>query len=103
MALGLGQNWKRVRSVIHIGRGDPASIAQGIGRCGRDDRPGLGIIFVEKNRKNGKNTVDQFTNPEYQNKDDRMDALAVTMFACGSLLVWITCKYPFFGLVILFF
>jgi hypothetical protein len=25
------------------------------------------------------------------------------MFACGSLLVWITCKYPFFGLVILFF
>jgi superfamily II DNA helicase RecQ len=26
MALGLGQNWKRVQSVIQIGRGDPASI-----------------------------------------------------------------------------
>ncbi|KAA1097343.1 ATP-dependent DNA helicase sgs1 [Puccinia graminis f. sp. tritici] len=32
MALGLGQNWKRVRSVIHMGRGDPANIAQMIGR-----------------------------------------------------------------------
>ncbi|OAV86402.1 hypothetical protein PTTG_29928 [Puccinia triticina 1-1 BBBD Race 1] len=31
MALGLGQNWKRVRSVVHVGRGDPASISQMIG------------------------------------------------------------------------
>ncbi|KAI7936915.1 hypothetical protein MJO28_015814 [Puccinia striiformis f. sp. tritici] len=78
MALGLGQNWSRVRSVIHMGRGDPASIAQMIGRCGRDGRPGLGIIFVEKNRKNGKNRVDQFPDPENQGDDDRMDALAIT-------------------------
>ncbi|KAA1124043.1 ATP-dependent DNA helicase sgs1 [Puccinia graminis f. sp. tritici] len=27
MALGLGQNWKRVRCVIHMGRGDPASMS----------------------------------------------------------------------------
>ncbi|KAI7955221.1 hypothetical protein MJO28_005621 [Puccinia striiformis f. sp. tritici] len=78
MALGLGQNWSRVRSVIHMGRGDPASIAQMIGRCGRDGRPGLGIIFVEKNRKNGKNRVDRFPDPENQGDDDRMDALAIT-------------------------
>jgi superfamily II DNA helicase RecQ len=32
MALGLGQNWKRVQSVIHMGRGDPANICQIIGR-----------------------------------------------------------------------
>jgi superfamily II DNA helicase RecQ len=32
MALGLGQNWKRVWCVFHMGRGDPANIAQMIGR-----------------------------------------------------------------------
>ncbi|PLW51903.1 hypothetical protein PCASD_00814 [Puccinia coronata f. sp. avenae] len=32
MALGLGKNWKRVRCVIHMGRGDPANISQMIGR-----------------------------------------------------------------------
>ncbi|KAH9466977.1 hypothetical protein Pst134EB_002014 [Puccinia striiformis f. sp. tritici] len=35
MALGLGQNWKRVRMVAHVGQGDPANIFQMIGRCGR--------------------------------------------------------------------
>ncbi|KNE86899.1 hypothetical protein PSTG_19732, partial [Puccinia striiformis f. sp. tritici PST-78] len=39
MALGLGQNWTRVRSVIHMGRGDPSAVGQMIGRCGRDGRP----------------------------------------------------------------
>ncbi|PLW55461.1 hypothetical protein PCANC_07071 [Puccinia coronata f. sp. avenae] len=72
MALGLGQNWSRV----HMGRGDPANISQMIGRCGRDGRPGLAILFVEKNRKNGKNLVDQF--PPTPVDEDRMDALAVT-------------------------
>ncbi|EFP83352.2 uncharacterized protein PGTG_08538 [Puccinia graminis f. sp. tritici CRL 75-36-700-3] len=78
MALGLGQNWKRVRSVIHMGRGDPASICQMLGRCGRDGKPGLAIMFVEPNRKNGKNCVADFTNVKFQNDDDRMDALAIT-------------------------
>ncbi|OAV90352.1 hypothetical protein PTTG_28353 [Puccinia triticina 1-1 BBBD Race 1] len=32
MALGLGQNWKRIRMVAHMGQGDPAQIAQMIGR-----------------------------------------------------------------------
>jgi superfamily II DNA helicase RecQ len=78
MALGLGQNWKRVRMVVHMGRGDPASVVQMIGRCGRDGRPGLAILFVEKNRRNGKNSVDEFHNDAIQSDDDRMDALAVT-------------------------
>ncbi|KAA1112139.1 ATP-dependent DNA helicase sgs1 [Puccinia graminis f. sp. tritici] len=78
MALGLGQNWKRVRSVIHLGRGDPASISQMIGRCGRDGRPGLAIIFVEPNRKNGRNSIDDFDDVELQTDDNRMDALAIT-------------------------
>ncbi|KAA1085602.1 ATP-dependent DNA helicase sgs1 [Puccinia graminis f. sp. tritici] len=79
MALGLGQNWKRVRSVIHMGRGDPANICQMIGRCGRDGKGGLAILFVESNRKGGKNCIDDFHNVGDQQSDqDRMDALAVT-------------------------
>ncbi|KAH9458959.1 hypothetical protein Pst134EA_019111 [Puccinia striiformis f. sp. tritici] len=78
MALGLGQNWKRVRMVVHMGRGDPANICQMIGRCGRDGRQGLAIMFVEKTRRKGKNTVDQFTRGAVQNEHDRMDALAIT-------------------------
>ncbi|KAI7948774.1 hypothetical protein MJO29_010439 [Puccinia striiformis f. sp. tritici] len=80
MALGLGQNWKRVRMVVHFGRGDPASLFQMIGRTGRDGRPGLAIIFVEPHRKNGKNCVEDFEDddPMNQTEDDRMDAFAIT-------------------------
>ncbi|KNE89797.1 hypothetical protein PSTG_16756 [Puccinia striiformis f. sp. tritici PST-78] len=78
MALGLGQNWKRVRMVVHVGRGDPANICQMIGRCGRDGRQGLAIMFVEKNRRGGKNAVNQFKRGAFQNNLDRMDAMAIT-------------------------
>ncbi|KAA1131707.1 ATP-dependent DNA helicase sgs1 [Puccinia graminis f. sp. tritici] len=78
MALGLGQNWKRVRMVAHMGRGDPAQIAQMLGRCGRDGRMGLGLMFVEKTRRSGKNTVNQFTRGAAQSDEDRIDALAIT-------------------------
>ncbi|OAV88204.1 hypothetical protein PTTG_29115 [Puccinia triticina 1-1 BBBD Race 1] len=78
MALGLGQNWKWVRMVVHMGRGDPASIVQMVGRAGRDGRPGLAILFVEKIRCNGKNSADDFKEGTTQSDDDRMDALAIT-------------------------
>ncbi|KAA1077444.1 hypothetical protein PGT21_007932 [Puccinia graminis f. sp. tritici] len=78
MALGLGQNWSRVRSVIHMGRGDPAAICQMLGRCGRDGRPGVAIMFVEKTRIGGKNLVHQIVDGVEQSDDDRMDALAIT-------------------------
>ncbi|KNF02634.1 hypothetical protein PSTG_04230 [Puccinia striiformis f. sp. tritici PST-78] len=70
MALGLGQNLKRVRCVIHMGRGDPASIAQMVGRCGRDGKPGLALLFMEATRKNGKNNVAAFDPKACQGKDD---------------------------------
>jgi len=60
MALGLGQNWKQVRLVSHMGSGDPASIGQMIGRCGRDGKQGLAVMFVEKTRRGGKNHLKQF-------------------------------------------
>lgn len=52
-ALGLGQNWTMTRRVIVLGRGDPAAISQMLGRCGRDRRPGLGILMVESTRALG--------------------------------------------------
>ncbi|KAA1116312.1 ATP-dependent DNA helicase sgs1 [Puccinia graminis f. sp. tritici] len=78
MALGLGQNWKRVRMVAHMGRGDPANVCQMIGRCGRDGKAGLAVMFVEKTRRGGKNTVDKFSQGHPQTDLDRMDAMAIT-------------------------
>ncbi|KNF06086.1 hypothetical protein PSTG_00598 [Puccinia striiformis f. sp. tritici PST-78] len=46
--------------------------------CGRDVRPGLGLLFMEQERKNGKNKVSDFEEGKAQNNDDWMDALAVT-------------------------
>ncbi|KAA1074366.1 ATP-dependent DNA helicase sgs1 [Puccinia graminis f. sp. tritici] len=84
MALGMGQNWSRVRCVVQLGRADPSAICQMIGRAGRDGRAGLAIIYVEPNRKGGKNSVEEFDPCGSQGDDDRMDALAVTplMLAC---------------------
>jgi superfamily II DNA helicase RecQ len=78
MALGLGQNLKRVRCVVHMGRGDPAAIGQMVGRCGRDGNIGLGLLFMEPTRKNGRNLATDFGQGLEQDNDARMDALAVT-------------------------
>ncbi|KAH9446126.1 hypothetical protein Pst134EB_023944 [Puccinia striiformis f. sp. tritici] len=78
MALGLGQNWKRVRRVIQIGRGDPYCIAQMIGRCGRDGQPGLAIMFVEPKRRFGLNTLEAIAKADRTTDDVRMDSLAIT-------------------------
>ncbi|PLW53540.1 hypothetical protein PCANC_07248 [Puccinia coronata f. sp. avenae] len=102
MALGMGQNWKRVRMVVHMGRGDPANIAQMIGQCGHNGRPGLAVLFVEKTRRKGKNSVKQLVSGPEQTNEDRMDALAITpvclrvAFSLDNLLgyVPISCDDP---------
>ncbi|KAH9814072.1 P-loop containing nucleoside triphosphate hydrolase protein [Melampsora americana] len=80
MALGLGQNWKLVRRVVVIGRMDPAAVVQMIGRCGRDKRPGVGVMLVEQKRGGvgAKNDLKEFGPPELMSDDERMDALAIT-------------------------
>lgn len=78
IALGLGQNWKRVRRVIILGRQDPCNFTQMTGRCGRDGRRGLGILLVEHTRTKGKNNIRDFLTPTLMTDDDRMDALAIT-------------------------
>lgn len=79
LALGLGQNWHRVRRVIIVGRHDPCNFIQMAGRCGRDGRRGLALLLVEGTRTNGKNRVEDFTSPTVMTDDDRMDALAITV------------------------
>ncbi|EGG05975.1 uncharacterized protein MELLADRAFT_116633, partial [Melampsora larici-populina 98AG31] len=78
LALGLGQNWHRVRRVVIVGRHDPCNVIQMTGRCGRDGRQGLGFLLVEHCRTNGKNQIDQFDTAAVMSDDDRMDALSIT-------------------------
>ncbi|KAH9813430.1 hypothetical protein DFH28DRAFT_1128908 [Melampsora americana] len=78
MALGLGQNWDIVQRVIVMGRADPSTICQMLGRCGRDGQAGLGVMLVESSRRGGKNQVKDFKNIKNMSDDDRMDALAIT-------------------------
>lgn len=78
LALGLGQNWHRVRRVIVVGRHDPCNFFQMAGRCGRDGRRGLALLLVENIRTNGKNRVEDFHTPTVMTDDDRMDALGIT-------------------------
>ena len=54
MALVLGQNWKQVHKVFHMGRANPSNICQMMGRFGRDRRPGLAVLFMEKKQRNEK-------------------------------------------------
>lgn len=78
MALGMGQNWSCCRWVIVMGDGDPADTLQMLGRCGRDRRPGLGIIFVPESRMGGRNTLEDFDGLTVHSDDDRMDGLRRT-------------------------
>ncbi|KAH9453136.1 hypothetical protein Pst134EB_017068 [Puccinia striiformis f. sp. tritici] len=73
MALGLAQNWKRVRRVITMGQGDPSCIGQMMGRCGRDGRPGLAILFKEKKRKFGLNSLKAIAKADKEDDNVRMD------------------------------
>ncbi|OAV91522.1 hypothetical protein PTTG_04081 [Puccinia triticina 1-1 BBBD Race 1] len=94
MELGLGQNLKRVRCVVHMGHGDPASIVQMVGRCGSDGKAGLGLLFMKPTRKNGKNSAGDFEDGMVQNDDDRMDALAVTK-VCIRIALTVDNKYVY--------
>jgi len=92
MALGRGQNLKRVRQVIHVGRGNPASIIQMVGRCGCDGNTGLGLLLMEPNRQKGRNSVSDFEDGLVQDDNVRMDALAVTPL-CLRVVLTVDNKY----------
>ncbi|PLW58263.1 hypothetical protein PCANC_00917 [Puccinia coronata f. sp. avenae] len=78
MVLGLGQNLKRVRCIIHMGRGDPSAIVQMVGRCRRGGNGGIALLPMEKERKNGKNSLTDCDDKSLRGEDTQMDALALT-------------------------
>jgi superfamily II DNA helicase RecQ len=78
LALGLGQNWHRVRRVVVVGRQDPSNLIQMVGRAGRDGRRGLGLMLVESYRTRAKNTPSDFSIRRVMSDDDRMDAISIT-------------------------
>ncbi|KAH9454511.1 hypothetical protein Pst134EB_014587 [Puccinia striiformis f. sp. tritici] len=57
-----------------------------IGRRGRDGRPGLAVLFMQKTRRKGKNSVAQFTRSAFQTDKDQLDALAIT--PTGHIPLW---------------
>ncbi|KAA1114531.1 ATP-dependent DNA helicase sgs1 [Puccinia graminis f. sp. tritici] len=61
-----------------MGQGDPAAIVQMVGHCGLDWNVGMGLLFMERMCKNGKNNLSDFPIGAYQDNDTRMDALSVT-------------------------
>jgi hypothetical protein len=61
-----------------MGCANPSNICQMMGHCGRDGRPGLAFLFMEKKRRNGKNKIDDFEGIKEQTDDVCMDALVMT-------------------------
>ncbi|KAH9811296.1 P-loop containing nucleoside triphosphate hydrolase protein [Melampsora americana] len=46
-ALGMGQDWQRVRRVFVVGQSDPADMLQMAGRAGRDGRVSVAFLLVD--------------------------------------------------------
>lgn len=77
-ALGLGQNWTRVKIVIIMGAMDPAESNQMAGRAGRDGQEGLVIHFVQPVMTPGKNSPAEIEVSTHMDDEDCMHALRVT-------------------------
>lgn len=78
-ALGLGQNWPRVRMVIVMGAMDPAESNQMVGRAGRGSSgDGVAIMFVQANMPNGINDAEEIDVTLNMNNEERMHALRLT-------------------------
>lgn len=77
-ALGLGQNWTRVKICIIMGAMDPAESNQMAGRVGRDGKEGLVIHLVQPSMTPGKNSPADIEVSTNTNDEDRMHALRVT-------------------------
>lgn len=98
---GLGQNWTRVWIVIKMVRADPSVIFKMLGRCGRDERPGLAMVLVEQNIKKVKNYIEDFGNTIIQKNGDWIDTLAqATVCLCVAVLIdnlWVLLLWTVFS------
>lgn len=78
-ALGLGQNWPRVRMVVVMGAMDPAESNQMFGRAGRGaGGHGLAIMFVQASMPNCPNAAEEINVHVDMNNEERMHALRFT-------------------------
>lgn len=77
-ALGLGQNWPRVRIVVIMGAMDPSDSNQMAGRAGRGGDEGLVILFVQSNMPKGINSAAEVEVNGSMNNEDRMHAVRFT-------------------------
>lgn len=77
-ALGLGQNWSRVRRVIILGEVDPLEVLQMAGRGGRDGRPAVAFLLVNPLSSELQVELNQLPDISEQNDDHRMHAMMVT-------------------------
>lgn len=77
-ALGLGQNWTRVRIVVIMGAMDPSDSNQMAGRAGRGDLDGLVILFVQPNMPKGKNSASEVRVTSNMDDEEQMHGLRFT-------------------------
>lgn len=79
-ALGLGQNWPRVKVVVIMGAMDPSESNQMAGRAGRGrgGEEGLVILFVQPSMTKGKNSPGEVKVDSAMDNQERMHALRLT-------------------------
>ncbi|KAH9825128.1 hypothetical protein DFH28DRAFT_1117295 [Melampsora americana] len=78
-ALGLGQDWRRVRRVIVVGQSDPTEVLQMAGRAGRDGRPAVAFLVVDQAVAKKKISSKYPSSDKMDvSDDDRMHAMSIT-------------------------
>lgn len=77
-ALGLGQNWTRVRRVFIVGEVDPMEVLQMAGQGGRDSRPAVAFLLVHPLSSEQEGELTGLPDQSKQNDDHRMHAMMIT-------------------------
>lgn len=77
-ALGLGQNWARVKIVIIMGAMDPSESKQMGGRAGRGGGEGLVVHFVQRKMAKGGNVAGEIEVNDSMSNEDWMHAFRLT-------------------------
>lgn len=77
-ALGLGQNWTRVRRVIVMGQLDPMEVLQMAGQGGRDGQPSVAFLIVNHVAQTEAQKLLSLHDQTDQDDDQHMVAMSIT-------------------------